>query len=345
MPLRPYRERIIRVILCYFEEGRLPSRQHPLWHGETSYELLSGVNRAVADSYAACIADGRSASTTRKVLSEVSMFLFYLQQSGSELSAVKEETVWSYFYDLDRDLVLHGTFSSGIIRRFLRWAGGHPGGVAYARMLPMVPAMRQRHRVFDSLTADEDSRLVEYVLSGDCQLSLRDRAVVITARFCGLRACDIAALRMSDVDLSRSCLSVRQRKTGVPLEQFLRPVVGNAICRYVMQERPLSDLPEVFLVDEREIRPLRPGLVGDICDRAYRLAGVRQGACRHGSHLLRHRFAQCLIEGGACDSTAMRLLGHVSPSSLNVYLETDERRLQECALSISGFPVGKEVLV
>jgi hypothetical protein len=40
----------------------------------------------------------------------------------------------------------------------------------------------------------------------------------------------------------------------------------------------------------------------------------------------------------------MRLLGHVSPSSLNVYLETDERRLRECALSISDFAIGKEVL-
>ena len=101
LPLRPCRERIIRVILCYFEEGRLPSRQHPLRHGETSYELLSGTNRAVVDSYAVGIADGRSPSTTRKALSEVSMFLLHLQQSGSELAAVTEETVWSYFYDQD----------------------------------------------------------------------------------------------------------------------------------------------------------------------------------------------------------------------------------------------------
>ena len=34
VPLRPYRERIIRVILCYFEEGRLPSRQHPCGMGK-----------------------------------------------------------------------------------------------------------------------------------------------------------------------------------------------------------------------------------------------------------------------------------------------------------------------
>ncbi len=111
-----------------------------------------------------------------------------------------------------------------------------------------------------------------------------------------------------------------------------------------MEERPASGLPEVFLVDDREVRPLSPGLVRCICDKAYRLAGVRRDGQRHGSHLLRHRFAQALVENGVGDSTAMRLLGHVSPSSLNVYLEADERRLRECALSISDFAIGKEVL-
>ena len=28
--LPPYRERVVRVILCYFENGRKPSRQHPM---------------------------------------------------------------------------------------------------------------------------------------------------------------------------------------------------------------------------------------------------------------------------------------------------------------------------
>lgn len=131
--------------------------------------------------------------------------------------------------------------------------------------------------------------------------------------------------------------------TGVPLVQALRPVVGNAVVRYVMQERPGSDLPELFLVDDREVRPLSPGTVGAVCDKAYRLAGVRQDGHRQGCHLLRHRFAQSLVDGGACDAAAMRLLGHSSPSSLDVYLETDERRLRECALSISDFAMGKEV--
>jgi site-specific recombinase XerD len=342
--LLPYRERVARVILCYFENGRKPSRQHPMRRKEIGYEMLSDANRGFVDSYLAIGSSGWSPSTAKKTSRVVSSFLLHCQQSGNTLSDLTEDAVWSYFYDPDRDVVLRGVYSSSVIRRFLRWAGGQSGGAGYAHILPMVPRMKQPHKVFDCLTAEEDSRLVGYVLGDGCELSLRDRAVLVVARFCGLRACDIASLRMEDVDLEHSRLSVRQHKTGVPMEQALRPVVGNAICRYVMEERPESGLPEVFLVDEREVRPLRPGLVGDICDKAYRLAGVRENGHRHGSHLLRHRFAQALVENGASDSTAMRLLGHVSPSSLNVYLETDERRLRECALSISDFAIGKEVL-
>ena len=342
--LPPYRKRVVRVILCYFENGRIPSRQHPMRRKESNYEMLSDANRCFVDSYMAVGSSRWSPSTARKVSRIVSSFLLHCQQSGSCLSDMAEDAVWSYFHDPGRDVVLRGVCYSSVIRRFLRWAGGQSGGACYAHILPMIPRMKQPHKVFDCLTAEEDSRLVEYVLGDGCELSLRDRAVLVVARFCGLRACDIASLRMEDVDLEHSRLSVRQRKTGVPMEQALRPVVGNAICRYVMEERPESGLPEVFLVGGREIRPLRPGLVGDICDKAYRLAGVRKNGHRHGSHLLRHRFAQTLVESGAGDSTAMRLLGHVSPSSLNVYLETDEVRLRECALSISDFAVGKEVL-
>ena len=311
----PYRLRFFRLIRSFLECGRLPSRRHPLQGKESCYGMLSEASRNHLDSYIASCGGGWSCVTAKNISCTVSSFLFHIQEVGTGMDAVTENDVWAI-----------------------------SGGEFYRRILPMVPRMKQVHKVYDCLTAEEDNRLVKYILDETCQLSLRDRTIVIIARFCGLRASDIAALCMSDIDLSHSRLSIRQHKTGQPLELVLRPVVGNAVCRYVMEERPESDLSEVFLVDEREVRPLAPCTISRICDKAYRLAGIRQDGKHGGSHLLRHRFAQVLIEGGACDSTAMRLLGHTSPSSLNVYLETDGLRLRDCALSISDFKIGKEVL-
>lgn len=343
LKLHKVRRWVIGAVLSWFEDGLLPSRRHPLRHKATSYEMLSGTGRSRVDSYFASCGTGLSPSSKDCMSHTISAFLLYLEQHPGGPDDVTEESVWSYFYDYDREALLHGYGTGSVIRRFLRWICGQPGGDIYARILPLVPMARRPKAVFDCMTEEEDGRLVSYVLGEGCALSLRDAAIVIVARFCGLRACDIASLRMDDIDLGHSRLSVMQRKTGVPLVQPLRPVVGNAIVRYVMQERPESDLPEVFLVDEREVRPLSPCTVGEVCDKAYRLAGIRQGH-RCGSHLLRHRFAQSLVDGGACDAAAMRLLGHASPSSLDVYLETDERRLRECALGISDFAIGKEVL-
>ena len=340
----PQKSCAFRLIRSYIECGRLPSRRHPLRGTMPCHEMLPEDIRGHLDSYLSSCRDRWAPSTAKKIRQTVSAFLLHFLQSGTSLGRVSEGEVWSYFYDSGKDRVLRGHKFSYNIRRFLRWAGSRPGGEDYRRILPMVPRMKQTHRVFDCLSEEEDARLVSYILSDGCRLSLRDRAIVTVARFCGLRACDIAALRMEDVDLGRSRLSIRQHKTGHPLEQALRPVVGNAICRYVMEERPETDLPEVFLVDEHEVRPLACRTIGEVCSKAYRLAGIRQDGRRRGSHLLRHRFAQALVESGACDSAAMRLLGHTSPSSLEVYLETDLVRLRECALSISDFNTGKEVL-
>ena len=340
----PQKRSVFRLIRSYIECGRLPSRRHPLRGTMPCHEMLPEDIRGHLDSYLSSCGDRWAPPTAKKIRQTVSAFLLHFLQSGTSPDRVPEGEVWSYFYDSGEDRVLRGHNSSYNIRRFLSWAGSRPGGEHYLRILPMEPRMKQVHKLFDCLSEEEDARLVSYVLGDGCGLSLRDRAIVTVARFCGLRACDIATLRMEDVDLGRSRLSVRQRKTGRPLEQALRPVVGNAICRYVMEERPETDLPEVFLVDEHEVRPLAYCTVGEVCDRAYRLAGIRQDGRRGGSHLLRHRFAQALVESGACDSAAMRLLGHTSPSSLEVYLESDDQRLRDCALSISGFKTGKEVL-
>ena len=344
LKLHPGRLWAIKASLSFFEDGRVPCRRHPLRHIPTSCERLSASNRGLVGSYIASCGSGWSPSTAATVRHTLSAFLLHVQLSGVELSEAAEDVVWSYFYDCERDMPLRGHGTSGAVRRFLRWLCGTPGGGRYRRILGFVPAVKKSVKVSDCLTEEEDRRLVSYILGDGCRLSLRDRAIVTVARFCGLRACDIAALRMEDIDLSRSRLAIRQHKTGQPLEQALRPVVGNAVCRYVTEERPESGLPEVFLVNERDVRPLFPSTVGAVCGKAYRLAGISRDGGRRGSHLLRHRFAQSLIDGGACDSAAMRLLGHTSPASLNVYLETDDRRLRECALSISGFAIGKEVL-
>jgi hypothetical protein len=49
--------------------------------------------------------------------------------------------------------------------------------------------------------------------------------------------------------------------------------------------------------------------------------------------------AVSLINSG-CDSIEVSsIMGHVSPTSIETYLSSDEIKLRECALSIESFPI------
>jgi len=66
---------------------------------------------------------------------------------------------------------------------------------------------------------------------------------------------------------------------------------------------------------------------------------------RQGFHLFRHHMAVSLLENNIPQPVISRIMGHVSPASLDAYLSADFLHLKECALSIDCFPLRKEVLL
>ena len=63
----------------------------------------------------------------------------------------------------------------------------------------------------------------------------------------GLRACDLVALRLADIDWRAGTLGIVQQKTGNPLTLPLAPLVLATLAEYVLHERPDSGDEHVFL--------------------------------------------------------------------------------------------------
>jgi len=59
--------------------------------------------------------------------------------------------------------------------------------------------------------------------------------------------------------------------------------------------------------------------------------------------LFRRYLASKILENGVQPKVISDILGHLSPESLNPYIDTDIKHLRECGLSIEKYPVGKEV--
>jgi site-specific recombinase XerD len=158
-------------------------------------------------------------------------------------------------------------------------------------------------------------------------LGRRDRAVLLLLARLGLRAGDVAALQLSDIDWQAGTVQVagkNRRHTRLPLPQE----VGDAILRY-FERRPAVDNHHVFLTTVAPCKDLSYQTVGQIATRAMHRAGVE--VPRHGSHVLRHSAATQMLRHGVPLSAIGAVLRHVSMETTAGYAKVDRQLLQQVA--------------
>lgn len=215
------------------------------------------------------------------------------------------------------------------IRTFLRFLVAErrvPPGIEDC--VPTVPQWR-----LSSLPRYLEAPDVERVI-GSCDLTtghrLRDRAVLLLLSRLGLRAGDIVAMMLDDIDWRRGVLRVRgksHREAALPLPQD----VGNALLTYLKSGRPKSDSDRVFLTINAPTRPFASSAaVSDLVRFALMRAGIRNPPSR-GAHLLRHSAATAMLRAGGSLETIATVLRHRSPDTTAYYAKVGVAMLLEIA--------------
>jgi integrase len=175
-------------------------------------------------------------------------------------------------------------------------------------------------------------------------LTLRDKAIGTLALIYGLRCCDIAKLKVNEVDFDAEEISICQQKTTAPIVLPLTTTAGNAIYDYAELERPQNGSEFIFLSENRPYGRMTESSIGNIAAKIMAAAGIRQNAGdRKGFHIFRHRLATDLLGNSVPQPIISKITGQTSPDSLEAYLSADFVHLKECALSIERFPLRKEV--
>ncbi len=164
----------------------------------------------------------------------------------------------------------------------------------------------------------------------------RDFAMLLLAVLYGLRAREIAALTLDDIDWRGETLHVAQRKCGHSTRYPLSPTAGNALVAY-LRVRPKTDCRRVFIQAHSPFRPVNHGVVSVRAQHHLRRAGVN--VYRPGSHTLRHSCAQRLLEADFSLKVIGDYLGHRVPSSTEIYTKVAIDSLRKVALGN-----GEEVL-
>ena len=84
----------------------------------------------------------------------------------------------------------------------------------------------------------------------------RNYAMLLLALRTGLRSIDIVNLKLGDIQWKRNTIEIVQAKTGTPLVLPLLTDVGNAIADYILNGRPDSQQPYIFLRTQAPYRKL-----------------------------------------------------------------------------------------
>lgn len=194
-----------------------------------------------------------------------------------------------------------------------------------------LAGVKRSHPIL-AVLGDEDLELVVAACTLG-RLSARDAAITLLALTTGLRACDIVALRLGDIDWRGQTIGIVQQKTNNPLTLPLAPLVAAKLAVYVLDKRPESADDHVFLRSKAPHTKLADhASIYKVTSDSFRKAGVAD--VKAGSRLLRHSAASRLLRAGVGLPTISAVLGHASPESTNTYLSVDEERLLECVLPV-----------
>jgi integrase len=214
------------------------------------------------------------------------------------------------------------------LRAFLRYLSAH--GQCQADLDRAVPAFASWRlaRLPRYLTAEQVDSLI-VACDGTSPARRRDRAIILLLARLGLRAGDVAGLRISDIEWETGTLRVSGKgryQVRLPLPQD----VGDAILDYLACRTPTRECGHIFV---RNIAPYRPFTRGDGVSSAVRCAMKRAGIVSpaKGAHVLRHTAATQMLRHGVPLDQIGLVLRHRGIDTTAYYAKADVNLLKQIA--------------
>lgn len=148
----------------------------------------------------------------------------------------------------------------------------------------------------------------------------RDHAILLLLARLGLRAGEVAHLKLEDIDWDVGELIVHgkgQRQDRIPLPSD----VGRALADYIRRDRPRCASRTVFIRLQAPLGGLQGMGIASIVKRAIERVGLQTPS--DGAHLLRHSLATDLLRRGSSIPEIAELLRHRSPETTMLYAKVD----------------------
>jgi site-specific recombinase XerD len=197
-----------------------------------------------------------------------------------------------------------------------------------AACVPRIPDWRLA-TIPKYLSPDEVERLLQ-ACDGQTAVGRRDRAILLLLARLGLRAGEIVALELDDIQWRAGEMTVRSSKR-LPQDRLPLPwEVGEALATYIRRDRPTHPTRRVFLCTQAPRRGFTgPSTVSTIVCRALARAGLCPAV--KGAHLLRHSLATRMLRHGASLPEIGQVLRHRAVNTTEIYAKVDIAALRALA--------------
>lgn len=269
---------------------------------------------------------GLSENTILAYGRDLKAFLQYCQsQKVGRLGQIKPAIVHKYLRILDQTNKAEGSIKRALvaIRMFLR----------FVRMMGLVEddftAMLESPKLWQRLPVICSKKQVISIINAplpDEPYYFRDKAMLELLYATGVRASELAGLKVSDLNLDIGylrCLGKGSRERVIPVGQ----AAIAATVDYLQTLRPRLAKPFSgdFLLLSRTGRPMSRIEIWRLIKKYAARAGMPRNLT---VHTLRHCFATHLLAGGADLRSLQEMLGHVDIATTQIYTHVDQERLR-----------------
>lgn len=224
-----------------------------------------------------------------------------------------------------RSSVANATNVVTALRSLLRFL--HLGGSISRPLIAAVPAVA-RWRGSSLPRALDPSQVARLLKSCDRRRAVgrRDFAILTLLARLGLRAGEVAALRLEDIDWRAGEVVIRgkgRREERLPLPAD----VGEAVAAYLRRGRPRAECRALFL----RVRAPHRGMSVPGITAVVRHACERAGLPPVGAHRLRHTAASAMLRAGAPLEEIGQVLRHRDVATTAIYAKVDRDALRTIA--------------
>jgi site-specific recombinase XerD len=151
---------------------------------------------------------------------------------------------------------------------------------------------------------------------------LKYRAALSVSYGTGLRAAEVCALKIGDIDSDRMLIHVEEGKGGKDRKVMLSPGLLGLLRDYWCEARPEGWL----FPGKPTLNPISPRQLSRAFTSAKNMAGVKKVATLH---TLRHSFATHLLEAGTDVRVIQVLLGHAKLSTTARYTHVATKTIRD----------------